>query len=132
MKEKVYPQAANMILNNAYVDDIVNSVKDRDETDSLVRQANHMLNYGGFVVKHWTLSGCDESLNEKSDQVMSSGETSNAMTGGQNFLKSMQKAEQKVLGLPCDQCNDNFHLSVKVSFILGRHKAQTGPNLSLD
>ena len=28
MKEKEYPHAASMILNNTYVDDIVNTVKD--------------------------------------------------------------------------------------------------------
>ena len=67
MKEKEYPHAASMILNNTYVDDIVNTVKDRDEANNLVRQTNHILNHDGFAVKHWTASGCDESPNEKSD-----------------------------------------------------------------
>ena len=99
MKEKEYAHAASMILNNTYVDDIVNTVKDRDEANNLVRQTNHILNHDGFVVKHWTTSGCDESPNEKSDQVMNSGEISMAMTERQNLFKGMEKAEQKVLGL---------------------------------
>ena len=47
-------------------------------------------------MKHWTASGCDESPNEKSDQVMNSGETSMAMAERQNSFKGMEKAEQKV------------------------------------
>ena len=41
MKEKEYPQASSMMLNNTYVDDIITSVKDRDEANNLVRQTNH-------------------------------------------------------------------------------------------
>ena len=92
-------KTAKMILKNAQVDDIVNSVKDRDKANNLVRQAKHILNYGRFAVKHQTVSGCDESPNEKSDQVISSGETFKAITGGQNLFKGMEKAEKKVLGL---------------------------------
>ena len=99
MKEKKYPQVASTILKNTQVDDIVNSVKDLDEANNLVRQAKHILNYARFVVKHQTVSGCDESPNEKSDQVISSGETFKVITGGQNLFKRMEKAEKKVLGL---------------------------------
>ena len=60
MKEKEYPQASSMILNNTYVDDIITSVKDRDEANNLVRQTNHTLNHGVFLVRHWTISGCDD------------------------------------------------------------------------
>ena len=67
MKEKEYPRAPRMIINNTYLDNIVNSMKDQDEANNLVRQINHILNDGGFVVKQWEVSSCDESLNEKSE-----------------------------------------------------------------
>ena len=105
-------------------------MKDQDEANNLVRQTNHILNHGGFVAKQWTVSGCNESLNEKSDQVMNSGETSNAMTGRQNLFKGMEKVEQKVLGLI--GTNDDFQFTVKVNVTLRRRNVHTGPNLSLD
>lgn len=131
MKEKEYPRAARMIINNTYLDNIVNSMKDQDEANNLVRQINHILNHGGFVVKQWKVSRCDESLNEKSDQVKNSGKTSNAMTRRQNLFKGMEKAEQ-VLGLHWDQCKCDFQFKVKVNFAPQRHKVHSGPNLSLD
>ena len=131
IKEKEYPQAANIELNKTYVDGIVNSVKDWDKANNLVRQANHILSYDGFVMKWWTVSGGDESPNEKSDQVIRSGETSRVITWGQNLLRDIEKVEQKVLELRWNQCNDDFHFTVKVTFTSGRRKVHTGPNLSL-
>ena len=46
MKEKEYPRAARMIINNTYLDNIVNSMNDQDEANNLVRQINHILNHG--------------------------------------------------------------------------------------
>ena len=76
MKEKEYPQASSMILNNTYVDDIITSVKDRDEANNLVRQTNH--NTESRCICSETLDNIRLwwSLNEKPDQLVSSGEIS--------------------------------------------------------
>ena len=57
-----------MTLDNSYVDDIANSVTDKDEANKLARQANHILNSGGSAVKHWTISDPAQNPNTNLEQ----------------------------------------------------------------
>ena len=51
-----FPEAAEMIIKNSYVDDIVESIETREEANSLMQQANVILGHASFAVKSWTVS----------------------------------------------------------------------------
>ena len=74
-KKNKYPQAASMTLDNSYVDDIANSVTDKDEANKLARQANHILNSGGSAVKHWTISDPAQNPNTNLEQQTTTNES---------------------------------------------------------
>ena len=132
LKKNKYPQAASMILDNFYVDDIVNSIKDKDEANKLTRQANHILNSRGFAVKHWTISDPTQNPNTNLEQQTTTNESFKTISEGNAIFKGIEKTEQKVLGLHWDQSSDNFQFAVKLNFSPRRRKVYTGPNLSLD
>ena len=54
-----YPEAAHMIMRNTYVDDMIQSVPSEKDASKLIRDAESILCLGGFVVKHWVISGSD-------------------------------------------------------------------------
>ena len=54
-----YPKAAHMIMKNTYVDDMIQSVPSEKDVSRLIRDAECILSTGGFVVKHWVLSGSE-------------------------------------------------------------------------
>ncbi|XP_076032960.1 uncharacterized protein LOC143020427 [Oratosquilla oratoria] len=51
-----YPAAAKMIMRNTYVDDMVQSVSNEIKATELIKETEHILASGGFVVKHWVSS----------------------------------------------------------------------------
>ena len=56
---KKYPLAADMIIKNTYVVNLVDSVKIIKEASKLANDSDHILKQGGFTVKHWTMSTID-------------------------------------------------------------------------
>lgn len=52
-----HPRAATMLREGSYVDDLMDSVKDREEAEDLTGGAERMLSKGGFKVKFWLFSG---------------------------------------------------------------------------
>ena len=73
MGSKVYPKAAEIVLESTYVDDIVNSVSSKDEADSITKDICSLLQPGNFHIKGWNISGetdsalnlCDNNIDEK-------------------------------------------------------------------
>ena len=56
MREMEYPKATRTILNNTYVDDIIDSVQDQDEARKLVEDIDEIVTSGDFKIKYWTIS----------------------------------------------------------------------------
>lgn len=54
-----YSDATQMIMRNTYGDDVVQSVQSEIEAHRLIRDAEYTLRIGGFLVKHWRISGRD-------------------------------------------------------------------------
>ena len=82
-----------MILNNTYMDDIIESVDDRKKAKQ-IDDIEKLLNKGGFKLKEWTYS---EDLSSKHEPM------------------EPCTATEKVLGVVWDPIKDNFHLKVKLS-----------------
>ena len=54
-----HPQAAVMLKEGSYVDDLMESVPGKEEALDLSKGAEEILAKGGFQVKFWLFSGCD-------------------------------------------------------------------------
>ena len=61
MEMKKYPSAADMIIKNTNVDDLVDSVKTIKEASNLANDVDHILKQVVFTVKHWTMSTVDQT-----------------------------------------------------------------------
>ena len=48
-----YPDAATTIINNSYVDDIIDSFASKQTAEERVEQINKILATGGFKIKNW-------------------------------------------------------------------------------
>ena len=55
----VHPEAADVLKNNTYMDDICESQKTTDEARKITHEIDEVLATGGFSVKEW-ISNCDE------------------------------------------------------------------------
>ena len=76
MTKTSLPAAADAILCNAYVDDILPSVSTVEEAVNLTKDIQKVSNSGGFRIKMWTISGlgvhsnsvdCDVKLAENNE-----------------------------------------------------------------
>ena len=54
MMKDDFPNASQVILNNTYVDDIVDSVENTSSALKVTDQIEHIIEGGGFQIKHWT------------------------------------------------------------------------------
>ena len=57
----------------------------QDEANKLARQTNHILNFGGFAVKHWTISDPAQNPNTNFGEETTTNESSK-----KQYLKEMQ------------------------------------------
>lgn len=57
MFQTEYPEAAELIIKNSYVDDLLTSVDTVCEAKKIIRNTEMLLGSGGFRVKHWIISG---------------------------------------------------------------------------
>ena len=61
MAQEKYPQEAKIIRDNTYIDDIIESVGDRERAESVTRPHRETGRLGGFKIKGWTISGSSDS-----------------------------------------------------------------------
>ena len=52
----VYPQAAKIIKENSYTDDLIDSVETKTHAKELTEQIEKLLALGAFKIKGWTMS----------------------------------------------------------------------------
>ena len=99
--ENCYPDAAKVITDNTYVDDICDSVHTVDEAKRLTKETDKVLESGGFHVKGW--------LSNKSLENTVANNTSEELPA----MKLLQgEAEEKVLGVVWNHEQDVFMFKV--------------------
>ena len=108
MNKEHYPDVADMIFRNTYVDDILKSVDTFIEALELIRNTEHVLSLGGFKVKHWIISGKVEK----------------------NEVQLLDTNEEKILGLMWNPKEDKFLYTVGVIFSKKYRKVRTGPDMT--
>ena len=96
MGKDQFPEASQVILNNTYMDDIIESVNDREKAKQITDDIEKLLNKGGFKLKEWTYSE-DRSIKYEPKIPM-----------------EPCTATEKVLGVVWDPIKDNFHFKVKL------------------
>ena len=103
-----YPDAANMITNNSYVDDLIQSVTSTTEALEIAKQVQTILAEGNFTIKHWTILGQEQlvDLNIK----LSTGE------------------RQRVLGILWEPSSDKFLFDMKFNFYKGQSRVSLSPS----
>ena len=98
MGKDQFPEATRVILNNTYMDDIIESVDTREKASEITGDIEKLLDKGGFKLKEWTYSG-HRSSGDKTKIAM-----------------KPSAATEKVLGVVWDPIRDNFQFKVKLSF----------------
>ena len=66
MSREKYPEAADIIQRNTYMDDIIESTDDRKQAIKLTQDIEKAIIKGGFEVKEWMFSS-DTDRQEKTN-----------------------------------------------------------------
>ena len=98
MMKDEFPNASQVILNNTYVDDIVDSVEDTSSALKVKDQIEHVIERGGFQIKHWTYTAEDENNCTPTDLPDCDRECETTMQSTAQLI-SDNEHEQKVIGL---------------------------------
>jgi len=98
-----YPESTDIIINNAYMDDISASVNDSIEANRRMEEIDQILNSKGFVIKEW-ISNCPimNGTHNNADSTVPVGEDKESNTEG-------------VLGLRWDVKKDLLRFKFKAS-----------------
>ena len=96
--KKDYPEAAEVLIKNSYMDDICGSVDTVAQAQKLTRDLDKVLDSGGFGVKGWT-----------SNKLLTKTENQE-----NEFKMFQEEVEEKVLGVIWNYVTDEFSFKVKV------------------
>ena len=99
--KKDYPEAADVLTKNSYMDDICGSVDTVAQAQTLTEDLDKVLESGGFGVKGWT---SNKILTKTEDQE-------------KGFKLFQEDAEEKVLGVIWNYITDEFSFKVKVDLL---------------
>lgn len=108
MMRDVIPEAANVIINSSYVDDICHSINDTYRAVPLMKEIESCLAEGGFKIKNWVMSG---DSHECAD------------------IKVLSSDYERVLGLVWNPKKDEFKFETKINFSPQVKKVRTEPDL---
>ena len=114
MQKEDYPDAVATIMDNTYVDDIIDCVINQEKAKELAKDIETVLSKGGFKIKSWYYSG-----DESAERYFIDG---NGIEN--NFVQ--KEPTQRVLGVCWDSGKDCFKFQVKLNFNLKRRKIRTG------
>ena len=110
MGAETHPDAANTILNNSYVDDILDSYDSEEAAHKATEEIDEILRLGGFKIKGWTLgTKCDNQLEHQ----------------------TFSQPTQSVLGMHHYQALDVFKFDVKTTVAVGRKGKRKSINIEL-
>ena len=110
LNQDATPKAAKAILNNAYVDDICDSVVDSNEAKTLIADVDEVFATGCFQVKKWT-SIVTLNSKENSEKIVLGGETH----------------PDNVLGTVWLPKEDKFSFKIKIGSASMKDNATGGP-----
>lgn len=110
LSKENYPQAANTVISNSYMDDIVDSVHSDAQAKQLTNEIEAVLVKGGFKIKGWFYS------NDK---------TANEMALEPNQQNS---STEKVLGVIWSTDKDQFRFKVGIDLTLTKAKGRIKEN----
>ena len=113
MGKEVRPEAAKIILENTYMDDIIDSVRDKRKARSTTPDIEKLIDKGRFEVKGWIFSGEHDSKDE-----MLVPNDKNA-------------AAEKVLGVAWNPVEDKFCFKVKLNFSERKKKLRTESDIDV-
>ena len=102
-----FPEATKTIINNSYMDDIIDSVNNKERAKSITRQIESVLEKGGFKMKEWIYS----------DDQLASEET------------ILPSPTEKVLGITWSPSTDQLQFKVKMSLSPKKKRKTTHPIL---
>ena len=109
MREKDFPEAAKIVKNNSYMDDILDSVNTKEKAYQMIKEIETVVNAGGFEMKSWILSG--------------------EITSRTDVHIEVPAEKQKALGTVWNPGKDCFHFEVKLNFSPKSKKLRMGPDL---
>jgi len=100
-ENKDYPEAAQVLTNSSYMDDICGSVDTVVQAQKLTADLDKVLESGGFVVKGWM-----------SNKVLTKRENQE-----KKFKMFQEDVEEKMLGVIWNYITDEFSFKVKVDLL---------------
>ena len=103
MGNEEYPEAAKIILNNTYMDDIIDSTNDLLSAKKLTKDIENLVGRGGFKLKEWIFSH-----SAKLDETPVPNETNVSI--------------EKVLGIMWDPVHDQLCFKAKLNLCPKRKK----------
>ena len=123
------PEAAQLLLKSTYVDDMIDSFKDKACTLKIAGETESMLLKGGFKVKCWQISGEDycRSAGELEDSVSEVSNSSNKS----RLLKGSEESTS-VLGMDWKPKEDVMVFKVSLNFSPKKKGSRTGKNLTAE
>ena len=111
MGEELFPEAAKIVMENTYMDDIIDSVSDKRKALSITRDIERFISKGGFRIKGWILSS--ERVNKD----------------GMLVPTEKNAATEKVLGVAWNPVEDKFCFKVKLNFSERKKKLRAEPDI---
>ena len=96
LSRESHGQAAEIIMNNSYVDDILHSTENLTMAKDIAREIDTVLSKGHFRVKHWTFSGQERRSNMEDT----------------NFSFE----EERILGMTWEPVRDVFKFKTHLNF----------------
>ena len=105
--ESEFPKATKIIKENSYMDDIIDSVNNKESAIHVTKQIEDILDKGGFKMKDWIYS---------KDQITTEEEIVSTET-------------EKVLGVTWSPCYDEFHFKVKLNLTPKKKSKKKGPRV---
>ena len=93
-----YPEAADIIQNNTYMDDIIESKDNITMARELSQDIEKAIVKGGFQVKEWIFSG---DISKQEETIM---------------VQKRHTSTEKILGIKWSPCEDQLCFEVKIKF----------------
>ena len=105
-----YPEAANIIIENSYVDDIIGGSNDIPSICRLMKEIDFIVSNGGFKIKHFLMSG----------------------THPKNIdVNLVEMEEDKILGVSWKLQSDYFVFKPKINFSPKYRNVHKEPDLTI-
>ncbi|XP_068723850.1 uncharacterized protein [Montipora capricornis] len=96
MAKEIYPKASELLINNTYMDDIINSVDNVETAKKLTNEMETILSNGNFKIKEW---------------IYSHGN----IAPDQDLIPTDKKtAHEKVLAVVWNPIKDNFYFKASL------------------